>query len=150
VPLTAKDYCSRKPVTVDPAIDVQSAVRLMDEENVGCVIVAERGLPVGILTDRDAALLVLTRRLDASIVPVREVMHQPVQTIDSEAPVSWALALLRSSQLRRLPVVNAKGTVVGVLALDDLLQVLATEVGDLAEVIRQQVQAGAATTKSQS
>jgi CBS domain-containing protein len=145
--MAAKDYCSRKAVTVDPDIDVRSAVRLMESEGVGCVVVTERGRPVGMLTDRDAALAVLTRRLDAGVVPVREVMQRPVQTVDAEAALGWALSLFRTSRLRRAPVVDADGALVGVLALDDLLRLLATEVGDLAEAIRRQLGSAAGTQR---
>jgi CBS domain-containing protein len=137
--MSARDYCSRKPVTVDPAASVRSAVQLMEAEGVGCVVVTEEGRPVGMLTDRDAALAVLTRRLDAGSVPVREVMQQPLQTLEAEAPMAWALSVLRTNRLRRLPVVEASGALVGVLSLDDLLRLLATEVGDLAEAIRRQL-----------
>ncbi len=137
--MAARDYCSLRPVTVDPDASVRSAVQLMESESVGCVVVMEQGRPVGMLTDRDAALVVLSRRLDPGAVPVREVMRQPVQTIDADAPLAWALSVLRASRLRRLPVVEASGTLVGVLSLDDLLRLLATEVGDLAEAIRRQL-----------
>ena len=137
--MSVRDYCSRKPVTVDPYASVRSAVRLMEERGVGCVVVTEQGRTVGMLTDRDAALTVLTRRLDADAVPVREVMHQPVQTLDPDAPFAWALSLLRASRLRRLPVVDSGGALVGVLSLDDVVRLLATEIGDLAEAIRRQL-----------
>jgi CBS domain-containing protein len=111
----------------------------MEAEGVGCVVVTEQGRPVGMLTDRDAALTVLTRKLDADSVPVREVMQQPLQTLEADAPIAWALSLLRTNRLRRLPVVEASGALVGVLSLDDLLRLIATEVGDLAEAIRRQL-----------
>jgi len=137
--MSARDYCSRKPVTVDPAASLRSAVQLMEAEGVGCVVVTEQGRPVGMLTDRDAALTVLTRKLDADSVSVREVMQQPLQTLEADAPIAWALSLLRTNRLRRLPVVEASGALVGVLSLDDLLRLIATEVGDLAEAIRRQL-----------
>lgn len=137
--MATRDYCSRKPVTVDPDATVRSALQLMANENVGCVVVTEEGRPVGLLTDRDAALEVLTRRLDAAAVPVRELMHRPLQTVDADASLGLALSLLRSSRLRRLPVVDAGGSLVGILSLDDLLRLIATEVGDLAEAIRRQL-----------
>lgn len=142
--MSVRAYCSREPVTVDPDASVRSAVRLMEHHGVGCVVVTEQGRPVGMLTDRDTALTVLTRRLDADATPVREVMHQPLQTLDPDAPLAWALSTLRASRLRRLPVVESSGALLGVLSLDDLLRLLATEIGDLAEVIRRQLSQSAA------
>jgi CBS domain-containing protein len=137
--MPARDYCFRRPVTVEPRTTVRDAVRSMEKERVGCVVVTEEGRPVGMLTDRDAALSVLTRRLDPRAARVSDVMAQPVQTVDADAPLTWALSLLRTGRIRRLPVVDEGGALVGLLALDDLLRLLATEVGDVAEAIRRQL-----------
>ena len=104
------------------------------------------------LTDRDAALTVLTRRLDPRAARVSDVMAQPVQTVEAEAPLTWALSLLRTGRIRRLPVVDESGALVGLLALDDLLRLLATEVGDVAEAIRRQLArpSGALSPKERS
>lgn len=149
--MATRDYCIRKPVTVEPGTTVRDAVRLMEQEGVGCVVVVEQGRPVGMLTDRDAALTVLARRLDARAARVGDVMAQPVQTVDSDAPLGWALSLLRTGRIRRLPVVDESGALVGLLALDDLLRLLATEVGDVAEAIRRQLSrpTGAVQTKEE-
>lgn len=132
------DYCSHKPITIDPQASVLSALERMQEEGVGCVVVTEGGLPTGILTDRDAGLAVLARKLDPRAVRVAELMHQPVQTVRSDTPLGMAFSLLRTNRVRCLPVVDEAGHLVGVLTLDDLLRLVATEIGDLAEAIRRQ------------
>jgi CBS domain-containing protein len=137
--MVARDDCLREPVTVDPDATVLWAIQRIESENVGCIVVTEKGRPVGLLTDRDVALGVLMRRLDASAVPVREVMTRPVQTIEADAPLEWALSLLRTSRQRQLPVVDSGGALVGLLALDDVMRRIATEVGDLAGALRRQL-----------
>ena len=137
--MAAKDYCLRKPVTVDPATSLLAAAQIMKRESVGCLVVTEYGRPVGLVTDRDIALEVLGRKRD-SAVSVREVMHQPVETIEAEASLERAVMRFRTQRLRRLPVVDAAGTVVGLLAIDDLLRLLATELGELSEVVRRQLE----------
>ena len=140
--MQARDLCSRKPQTVDPDTCIRDAAQLMGRENVGCLVVTEDGFPVGMLTDRDAALTVLTGRLDAGSVRVRDVMTRPIQRIEGGTSLTLALSILRSSRLRRLPVVDEEGALVGVLALDDVVRLLATEIGDLAEALRRQLGRG--------
>jgi CBS domain-containing protein len=138
--MAVKDYCLRKPVTVDPATSLLAAAQIMKRESVGCVVVTEHGRPIGLVTDRDIALEVLGHKRVSADVPVRDVMHQPVETIDAEAPLERAVLRLRTRRLRRLPVVDAAGSVVGILTIDDVLRLLATELGELAEVVRRQLE----------
>lgn len=140
--MNAGDLCTRKPQTVAPDASVRDAAKRMGRANVGCLVVTEDGFPVGMLTDRDAALAVLAGRLDPGSTRVRDVMTRPVQVIEGGASLTVALSLLRGSRLRRLPVVDEKGAVVGVLALDDVLRLLSTEIGDLAEALRRQLGRG--------
>lgn len=140
--MDARGLCSRKPQTIDPDACVRDAAQRMERENVGCLVVTEDGFPVGMLTDRDAAIAVLAGRLDAGVVRVRDVMTRPVQLIEGGTSLTLALSILRSSRLRRLPVVDEKGALLGVLALDDVLRLLATEIGDLAEALRRQLGRG--------
>ena len=145
--MATKDYCLRKPVTIDPATSLLAAAQIMKRESVGCLVVTEYGRPVGLVTDRDIALEVLGRKRD-SAVSVREVMHQPVETIEAEASLERAVMRFRTQRLRRLPVVDAAGTVVGLLAIDDLLRLLATELGELSEVVRRQLESSPASLTS--
>ncbi len=136
--MQASDLCTRKPQTIDPDASVREAAKRMEREKVGCLVVTEDGAPVGMLTDRDAALTVLVGKLDAGTTRVRDVMSRPVQIVDGGASLDLALSILRSSRLRRLPVVEG-GALIGLLAMDDVIRLLATEVGELAEALRRQL-----------
>jgi CBS domain-containing protein len=136
--MQARDLCTRKPQTIDPDASVREAAKRMEREKVGCLVVTEDGTPVGMLTDRDAALTVLVGRLDAGTTRVRDVMNRPVQIVDGGASLDLALSILRSSRMRRLPVVEG-GALIGLLAMDDVIRLLATEVGELAEALRRQL-----------
>jgi CBS domain-containing protein len=111
----------------------------MQEEGMGCLVVTEQGRPVGVVTDRDLALGVLREDLDAGALPVRNVMQSPVVTIAADASVEEGVKKLRKSALRRLVVVDDKQAAIGVFAADDLLRLVATELGDLAEALRVQL-----------
>jgi CBS domain-containing protein len=120
-------HCQRNVWTIGPDATVRETARMMASENVGCLIVVEERKPVGIVTDRDVALEVLIRHLDADATRVREVMRSPAITIDEAAPLSAAVDVMRVEGVRRLPVVDGSGTLVGVITVDDLALLLAGE-----------------------
>jgi CBS domain-containing protein len=111
----------------------------MQEEGVGCLVVTDQGRPVGVVTDRDLALKVLREDLDAGALQVRDVMQSPVVTIAADASLGEGVKTLRKSALRRLVVVDDKKEAVGLFAADDLLRLVATELGDLGEALRVQL-----------
>jgi CBS domain-containing protein len=133
--------CSRKVITASPQLDVQSAAELMRQEHIGfLVIVPEEPSgpqpPLGVLTDRDIVIAVVAKRADPALLKVGDVMSmQPVVAGESEA-VDTALRTMRRAGVRRLPVVNARGEVVGVLSFDDLLEFVANEMDSLSTTVR--------------
>lgn len=133
--------CSRRVITVSPLLDVQAAAELMREEHVGyLVVVPEQPLgpqpPLGVLTDRDIVVAVVAKRADPATLKVGDVMSiQPVLVGESET-IDTALKSMRKSGVRRLPVVNGRGEIVGVLSLDDLLEFVACEMETLSGAVR--------------
>lgn len=132
-------YCRRPPCTVEAGETVRLAAERMDSEGVGCAIVVEGSRPVGMITDRDAALEILTKRLDAGAVRAGEIATRPLHSLSEDASLSDAMQLIRRHAVRRLPVTGAGGAVIGLLAADDLMQIAAAELGGLAAAIRTQV-----------
>jgi CBS domain-containing protein len=128
----------RRAVTVDPQESLTKAARLMEQENVGAVVVVERDRPVGILTDRDLALAIcLHDALPRDVVQTR--MTCPVDTIRDDAGVYNATQKMMELAVRRLPVVDDLGRLVGIVSLDDLLSLLSRELRNVAEGVRAEV-----------
>jgi len=125
---------ARKVVTAQPLQSLAEVARLMEQDNVGAVVIAENRRPVGILTDRDLALELGSRGISPK-TPVVKVMNSPVQTVGVNANIFEITQLLREARVRRLPVVDEDGCLVGIVAIDDLLRVLSTELGNLIEGI---------------
>lgn len=134
-------YCRRPPCTVDVAETVRLAAERMDAEGVGCAVVVEGSRPVGMITDRDAALEILTKRLDAGAVRAGEIATRPLLTLSEDASLLDAMQLIRRHAVRRVPVTGAGGELIGLLSADDLMQIAAAELGGLAAAIRTQVPA---------
>ena len=131
-------YCLRTVRTAEPTETARAAAQRMQAEHVGCLVVTENDRPVGVVTDRDIAMHVLSEDLDPDKERVRDLMQSPVVTVASDASLTQAVKTLRKATVRRLVVVDAAGKVAGVFAADDLLRLLATEIEDLAEALRVQ------------
>lgn len=109
-----KDYMIRKREIVSPDDSVQSAIELMVENDQGSVIVVDQNDKViGIFTERDVLRHYLTNQSKFLYLKVSEVMSSPVTTVSTETPISEALDLMNSKNVRRLPVVDKGGKMVG-------------------------------------
>jgi len=124
---------------VTPEETLRAAAQRMKAEPIGCLVAAEDDRPVGVVTDRDIALRVLRENLDPDKLKVRDVMVSPVVTVAASVPVDEALRVLRKAAVRRLVVLDDEGKVTGLFAADDLLRLVATELGDLGEALRVQL-----------
>jgi CBS domain-containing protein len=114
----------------------------MEKEGVGLLVVVEEGRPVGVLSDRDVALAAGAGRRDPAATRVEDAMTRSPATIDADAPIAEAAHRMSRQGVRRLPVVDADGRTVGVIAADDLVRVLAEEIGGLAAVVTGQLPLG--------
>ena len=114
----------------------------MREKHIGYLVVVDPEVvdqslrPVGVLTDRDIVVSVVARETDPRALRVGDVMTQQPVTVGSTEPVERALREMRRIGVRRLPVVGQRGELIGVLSLDDVLEVLAGELQNIAGSIR--------------
>jgi len=126
---------TRKTVTASPNDSLARAGGLMEKENVGAVVITEGDRPVGIITDRDIALAVCVRGTTPQ-ERVQNVMTCPVSTISKDEGLYNATQQLMEHAVRRLPVVDENGGLVGLVSLDDLLLLLSRELQNMAEGIK--------------
>lgn len=136
---TIGNACKRSVVSVTRDASVAATAALMRKHHVGAVVVAdERGparVPVGILTDRDVVVEVVAADLDPKSVSVGEIVRRPLVTVPSDAACADVVREMSINGVRRMPVVDAQGALVGIVSLDDLLIELVAPlvaVGDLA------------------
>jgi CBS domain-containing protein len=95
--------------------------------------VADQSLrPVGVLTDRDIVISVIARETDPHTLRVGDVMTESPVTVGAAEPVERASRETQRIGVRRIPVVGQRGELIGVLSLDDILEVLAGELESLA------------------
>jgi CBS domain-containing protein len=136
--VSAGRICSRD---VDTASYDESALevgRRMRDRQVGTVVVVDQQRPVGIITDRDLTVRVLAARLDPATTRASEVMTPSPTTIREEDSIGSALGYMRAGRFRRLPVVGQDGRLVGILALDDVLELVAEELAEIGQLLKRE------------
>jgi CBS domain-containing protein len=106
--------------TCRPSDTLNIPAELMWENDVGCVVVQDEGKIVGIITDRDICMGAYTQGKPIWAIPVRESMATEPIFIQQNATVEAAEELMRGGRIRRLPVVNEEGALVGLLSLNDI------------------------------
>ncbi len=124
--------CTKPVVTASTQMTVGQAARTMRSKNVGALVVVDAGRPVGMLTDRDVAIEVVAKGMDPDTVRVGNVMRKKPVTIQEDLGIFDAAKAFAKTGVRRLPVVTKKGTLVGLIAVDDLMMLLGNELGHVA------------------
>ena len=117
---TVRDAMTSNPCTIDATKDVAYAAKMMKDENVGVAPIVEGDQLVGVLTDRDIAIKVVAEGMDPKRTTAREVATTNIVTIDPQQDLDEALRLMAKHQVRRLPVVEEDGKLVGILAQADV------------------------------
>ncbi len=129
------EICTKPAVTVSPKASVLEAARLMRQKNVGAVVVVNDRTPQGMLTDRDIAVGVVAAGHDPATTTVAEVMRRDPAVIGEDKGVFDAVKLLDAKGIRRLPVTDRTGRVMGIVAMDDLLMLFGREMGHVASAL---------------
>lgn len=131
-----RDVMTSNPRTIEPSTSVQEAAKLMRDQDVGPIPIVERGSVVGILTDRDIVLRVVAEGKDPSSTSAGEVASRDLVTVDPEQTLDEALRLMAKHQVRRLPVSEEDGKLVGIVAQADVaLQADDRSTGEVVEEI---------------
>ena len=139
--MNAGSVCKRGVITVAPTDDLIAAAHVMREKHVGYLIVSE-GLSararrvVGVLTDRDIVVAVLAQEVDAHALKVGDVMTRDPLLIEEEQSIEAVLCHMREAGVRRVPVVDRSGALSGVLSIDDVLEMIADQLLNIAGSIR--------------
>jgi len=139
--MSLKLYRRPRLVVLNPGTPVLDAARAIQSNNIGAVVVQDKGRVVGIVTDRDLTVRVLGQGLDSKTALVKEVMTTPVATLSSADSQSDAIRLMQERNVRRIPLVDGE-RLVGIVTLDDLLLDEAAPLDQLSGVVEAQIGAG--------
>jgi CBS domain-containing protein len=131
--------CKYPVVAISADAPVADAAALMCEHHVGALAVVTNDDPpnvVGVVTDRDLALEVLGRAQPANQVRMGDLAKSPPRAIGKDASVHEAISTMQVAGVRRLLVLDAEGSVVGLVSFDDLVGAVAEELAGLARILR--------------
>src|SRR5688572_20536769 len=132
----------RDVITVRPSDTLSRAAERMEQHNIGALVVVEQERPVGIITDRDIAVGMGAHQAVKSDT-VQSLMTCPVTTMNEDEGIYDATKHMMAHALRRVPVVDGAGRLVGLVTLDDVLVLLSRELDNLVKGIRSEVAAPA-------
>jgi CBS domain-containing protein len=137
--MTVGEACNREVIFVDREATIVEAAQLMRTHHVGDVVVAEMRdgvrAPVGILTDRDIAVELVAEEVALTAVSVGDAMSLGLLAVREAEELSEAIGQMKVRGVRRAPVVDDRGALVGILAVDDLLELVAEQLADLVKLI---------------
>jgi CBS domain-containing protein len=134
------DVCVRDVVCAGKDTTILDAARLMRQHHVGNLVVVEdsangRRYPVGIITDRDIAVSVIAPALDAALFTLGDLLSQELVTAQENQGIFESIQNMRMHGVRRMPIVDRQGALVGIVSVDDLIRLLGEELSELAKLI---------------
>lgn len=134
------EYCNRSTVWIAGEVDVGEAAKLMREHHVGFLIVGRQAdevcRPIGVITDRDIVVQVVARDLDPHAVTVEDVMtREPLIARESE-DLQDVLQAMRVAGVRRVPVVDERGVLSGIMAISDAIDLITEMLCDISGSIK--------------
>lgn len=132
--------CNREIVIAKRGNTVLEATQLMRQHHVGNVLVVdEHGgikIPVGIVTNRDLVIEIHAHGIDPAEITLGDILAQELAVVKEDTGVFEAIQYMREIGVRRLPVVNGEGAIIGILAMDDLLDLMTEELSMLTKLVR--------------
>jgi CBS domain-containing protein len=132
------EFCNREVVFATKEMSLTEAAQLMREHHVGDLVIVDeidhRRVPVGIITDRDIVIGIIAQSLDINEFSVGDIMGPQLVSVKENEGVFEAIRLMRSHGIRRIPVVNQERGLIGIVSVDDILDLLAEEMNELAKV----------------
>lgn len=119
--------CRRDIVAVQEGLDAASASRLMRDKGVSCLVVTDPSAPslhgvVGLLTDHDIVSAVVAHEADPKTLQVGDLMTRPALFVAADASLESVAEMMRDAGVRRAPVLDSKGELLGMLRLEDVLE----------------------------
>ncbi|GAO35117.1 histidine kinase [Sulfuricella sp. T08] len=132
------EFCNREVVFATRKTSITEAAQLMRQHHVGDLVVVDetdgKRVPVGIVTDRDIVIEIIAKSLDLNDFTVGDIMSPQLVSVQDDEGVFETIRLMRAKGIRRIPVVNQAGGLEGIVSADDILDLQAEEMAELAKV----------------
>lgn len=141
--MTAGEYCNREVVITGQDVSVTEAAMLMKQHHVGDLVVVEKQgdktLPIGIITDRDIVIKVIAKKADPDSLIIKDIMSTGLVTVEEKQALLDTLALMQIRGVRRIMVVDAQGSLQGLLSADDAIELIAEAMNNLTKLVKREM-----------
>lgn len=140
--MTIGKLCKREVITVSKEMSVHEAAGLMKKHNIGDIIIVDEengAKPIGIFTDRDIAIKIVAEELDPRSITIGDAVSEELLILKEYQHFQEALEMMCARGVRRAPIVDQHGKIIGIATVDDLILLLTDELGSLAKLIRRQI-----------
>lgn len=134
--MSISSLCNRTVICVNTGATIADVAREMEDKNVGSVVVVDNNKPCGLITDRDIVIRVINKDKDPKKTYVEDVMSELVLCLEEDMGLYQALEMLKGKSVRRYPVIDKNGDLVGIITLDDIIFLLGKELYDVASIIQ--------------
>ena len=132
------ELCNREVVFAIRKTNITEAAQLMRQYHVGDLVVVDlvegKRVPIGIVTDRDIVIEIIGDSLSVDDFTVGDIMRQQLISVQEKDGVIETIRLMRAHGIRRIPVIDEEGGLAGIVSVDDMLDLLAEELTELAKV----------------
>ena len=118
---SAKDIMKHQVVTVDSSMSIQDTAKIMDDADIGCVVIIEKNIAVGIVTERDFVKRVVSRGVPLS-TPIKQIMSSPLIVVNPEENIWEVAELMKQRRIHKVPVVH-QNLLVGMITATDLTRI---------------------------
>jgi CBS domain-containing protein len=115
-----RDVMTPNPKCLSNSDSVLEAARIMRDQDTGVVPIVDGNKIIGMITDRDIVVRAIADGKDINNVRVNEIMTKSVRTVKEDMPVNEVLSLMSSAEIRRVPVVNDRNELVGIVSIGDV------------------------------
>ena len=143
------EFCNREVVFATRETSIPEAAQLMRQYHVGDLVVVDevngKRVPAGIVTDRDIVIQIIAPSLDIDDFSVGDIMSPQLVSVQEKDGIFETIRLMRTKGIRRIPVVDAQDGLIGIVAADDILDLLAEELTVLAKVAPRELEREAKT-----
>jgi len=136
------DICNHHAVIIGTSDSVHTVAELMRDQHVNYVVVVEsnggNNIPVGSLTERDIVVKLAANNVDLDSVTAAEVMEAPLILAEARDSVMATLKRMRYKGIRHIPVTDANKALIGILSIDNILEMLTEQLNDIGYIITQE------------
>lgn len=134
--MIVSNYCRRNVVVIEESKTPLDAAIAMRECSSGDVVVVRRDnnndIPIGVISDRDIVIEIVGEKIDPESVTVKDMLLKPVVTVNESEDLNQCMQIMKQCALKRLPVVDDDGLLVGIISVDDVIEVLSSHINDFA------------------